>query len=260
MVRFDFKFLNLFILFSALSALLTSTPSIADKKTREVLNKVVINEIAWMGSEKSYRNEWIELYNSSPRSLSLEGWKIIALDGSPQIQLKGKILSKGFFLLERKSEQTIPEIKADVVYKGSLSNKGEHLKLIDDKNKLVDEVDCSSGWFAGDNKTKQTMERKNPFLSGNKKENWQTSKNPKGTPKAENSAGRKISFNENIKTQQEKTEQILLQQEKILPAKIKKAYPKNLNPVTVFLISLAISLFSGLVFFVIKRKLDLISK
>ncbi len=151
------------------------------------LSSVVINEVAWMGTETSVNDEWIELYNNSGSQINLDGWKLIAEDGTPEIDLKGEIPPKGFFLLERTDDETLPTIKADLIYKGSLSNKGEYLKLIDSEGKLIDEVNCASGWFEGDNKTKRTMERKNPSVSGSTPENWQTSENPGGTPKAENS-------------------------------------------------------------------------
>ncbi|MBZ9572869.1 lamin tail domain-containing protein [Patescibacteria group bacterium] len=144
---------------------------------------IVVNEIAWMGTETSYNDEWIELYNNST---SIEGWKLISRDGTPEIDLEGEIPSKGFFLLERTDDETVLDIEADLIYKGSLHNQGEYLKLIDNQGNIIDEIDCSEGWFAGDNKTKRTMARKNPLLSGNDSSNWQVSQNPGGTPKTEN--------------------------------------------------------------------------
>ncbi len=151
---------------------------------------IVINEIAWMGTENSHHNdEWVELYNNSSSDLELKGWRLLSKDGTPEVILENKIPGKGFFILERTDDTSLPEIKADLIYKGNLNNTGEHLKLINSEGKLVDEVDCSSGWFTGDNSTKQTMERKSLLLSGNNPESWQTSQNPGGTPKAENSTG-----------------------------------------------------------------------
>ncbi|MDI6882928.1 MAG: lamin tail domain-containing protein [Patescibacteria group bacterium] len=148
---------------------------------------VVINEIAWMGTETSYNDEWIELYNNSNSIVNLDGWKLITEDGALEINLKGEIPEKGFFILERTDDKTVLSIKADLIYKGGLNNKGEHLRLVDKDKKIIDEVNCAAGWFAGDNKTKQTMERKNSLVFGNSPENWQTSQNPGGTPKTENS-------------------------------------------------------------------------
>ena len=151
------------------------------------ISSVVVNEIAWMGTEASYSDEWIELYNNTDLAISLDGWSLKAVDGNPEINLTGTIPGKGFYLLERTDDTTIPSITADQIYTGALSNKGEYLRLFDGENNLIDEVNCSDGWFVGDNSTKQTMERKNPQLSGNNSGNWQNSQNPGGTPKARNS-------------------------------------------------------------------------
>jgi len=148
---------------------------------------VVINEIAWMGTKTSYNNEWIELYNNTDFSINLGSWVLKAVDGSPEINLAGEILAKSFYLLERTDDNTVPNVSADQIYTGALGNNGENLQLYDNSGNLIDSVNCSAGWFAGDNSTKQTMERKNPTLSGNSPENWQTSQNPGGTPKAKNS-------------------------------------------------------------------------
>lgn len=144
---------------------------------------VVISEIAWMGTEDSYNNEWIEIYNNTFLNLNLEGWELIAEDGSPAINLTGEILANDFFLLERSDEETVPGIEADLIYKGSLNNEGEKLKLLTPNETLIDEVDCSSGWFTGDNKEKRTMERITLTTDGNNPQNWQTSQLPGGTPK-----------------------------------------------------------------------------
>jgi hypothetical protein len=148
---------------------------------------VVINEIAWMGTEVSYNDEWIELYNNTNSLIDLGNWKLKAQDGTPEIKLTGSILQKGFFLLERADDETIQNITADQIYKGALGNSGENLELIDNSGNVIDEVDSSSGWFAGDNTTKQTMERQGPGRSGNDSDNWVTSQEPGGTPKTQNS-------------------------------------------------------------------------
>lgn len=148
---------------------------------------VVINEIAWMGTENSANDEWIELYNNTGSSINLEGWILKAGDGTPEINLTGTIRSKSFYLLERTDDDTVSGVSADLIYKGALKNNGEDLKLYDNSGNLIDEVNCEEGWFAGDNSTKRTMERIDPLISGNNPSSWQTSQNPGGTPKAQNS-------------------------------------------------------------------------
>jgi len=148
---------------------------------RIVFGTVLINEITWMGTEISANDEWIELYNDSDQPVDLGGWILEAADSVPIINLTGTISAKGYFLLERTDDTTVPTITADQIYTGALGNTGEHLKLKDNTNNVVDDLDLTGGWPAGDNTTKQTMER---TTTG-----WQTSLNPGGTPKAANSTG-----------------------------------------------------------------------
>lgn len=143
---------------------------------------VIINEIAWMGTKNSASDEWIELY--SDQEISLSGWTLEAEDGTPSIDLEGGIQTNGYFLLERTNDESVPDITADQIYTGALSNSGEYLKLKDSNNNTIEEINCSGGWFAGDNSTKQTMERMSS--------SWQISLNPEGTPRALNSGSEKL--------------------------------------------------------------------
>jgi hypothetical protein len=165
---------------------------------------VVVNEIAWMGTEVSYNDEWIELYNNTNSSLNLDGWALKANDGTPKINLGGTVPGNGFYLLERTDDNTLPTISADQIYTGALGNSGENLELYDNFGNLIDQVDSSSGWFSGDNSTKQTMERIGPKVPGNDASNWQTSQNPGGTPKAINSQQITINNEEEIKSEEPK--------------------------------------------------------
>ena len=153
----------------------------------QAADSVVINEIAWTGTTNSANDEWIELYNNTGNSINLDGWQLVAQDGTPKIKLSGVIPANGFYLLERTDDNTVPAISADKIYTGALGNNGENLELYDASGNLIDSANCASGWFAGDNKTKQTMERKNFQLVGSDPNNWQTSQNPGGTPKGKNS-------------------------------------------------------------------------
>ena len=142
---------------------------------------IVINEIAWMGTTVSSNDEWIELKNNVNQNINLDGWTLRAADGTPEIKLIGVISANGFYLMERTDDNTVLNIAADLIYKGALGNNGEDLWLYDGNNNLIDEVNGTEKWLAGDNTTKQTMEK---FLNG-----WRSSKDAKGTPKSENSTG-----------------------------------------------------------------------
>lgn len=151
-----------------------------------VFGNVIINEITWMGTEISANDEWIELYNNNAEAVDLTGWILEAVDGTPLINLSGSIPAGGYFLLERTNDESVPSIIADLIYGNdgsswALKNTGENLNLKDNTNNVIDDLDFASGWSAGDNTTKQTMERTAT--------DWQTSLNSGGTPKAPNSSG-----------------------------------------------------------------------
>jgi len=218
---------------------------------------VVINEIAWMGTENSQNDEWIELYNNSSSTIDLNEWKITTNDKTPNITLKNKIPSKGFFILERTDDTTLPNIKANLIYKGSLNNNGEYLKLIDADGKVIDGIDCSKEWFFGNNETKETMERKNTLINGNDLTNWQTSEEIGGTPNNNNSIGLKI---DNSKKEESITilspmEQDNQGKETAMPSKNKEETKKQ-NPFFSFLIALFIAVSSGTFVLFLKKKID----
>ncbi|WLD94271.1 phospholipase D-like domain-containing protein [Alkalihalobacillus sp. AL-G] len=133
--------------------------------------EVVINEAAWMGTNVSYNNEWIELYNPTGNPISLEGWTLSTADGTPSISLSGSIPAKDYYLLERTADSTVSAVTANQIYSGSLSNSGELLVLKDESGIEIDSVDQ---WYAGDNETKATMERIDPAISGTTATNWKT--------------------------------------------------------------------------------------
>lgn len=175
------------LLFSTLyPSFMTSAPTV---NAAEAPN-VVISEIAWMGTAKSYSDEWIELYNNSGSEIVLDGWQLNAADGAPAIALSGTIPAHSYFLLEKTDDQSVTEVQADLIYSGSLGNTAEHLKLIDATGAVIDEVDT---WYAGDNTKKATMERIDPGVYGLDSTNWATANasyaDGLGTPKAFNSTG-----------------------------------------------------------------------
>jgi len=155
-------------------------------------DKIVFNEIAWMGTQVSGNDEWIELKNLSSEPINLSGWQI--LDKNQDIKIffdeEDIIPPFGFYLLERSNDQTVPTIKADKIYTGNLSNENEQLYLFDNNCQLRDKI--VSPWPAGDNNSKRTMERNSLSIvpaATTQDLSWQTSYQPGGTPKAENSKG-----------------------------------------------------------------------
>lgn len=129
-----------------------------------VWGAVLINEIAWMGTAVSANDEWIELYNNGTEDVGISGWRLKAFDGQPDILIDDAcanetIIAGGYFLLERTDDDSVSGIAAGCIYTGALSNTSEHLQLFDASGSLVDSVNATSGWLAGDNITKETMQK-----------------------------------------------------------------------------------------------------
>jgi hypothetical protein len=85
------------------------------------------------------------------------------------------IASGGLALLSRNDSTT------GISYSGTLANVGDVLAIVDAQCNVSDILDASSGWPAGNNVTKQTLERDADGIG------WHTSVLPGGTPGAENS-------------------------------------------------------------------------
>lgn len=160
---------------------------------------VIINEIAWAGTKANHFDEWLELFINS--TTTLDGWKILGSKNGTttlEISLSGFASSSNYILIERTDENTVSDISADFFFSGGLDNDGMKLEIYNSNDVLIDAVDCFSGWFAGDNSTKRTMERINPS-SGSSSDNWAGNNlimrngldadgnQINGTPKAENS-------------------------------------------------------------------------
>ncbi|MCX6779468.1 MAG: hypothetical protein NTU97_04580, partial [Candidatus Magasanikbacteria bacterium] len=69
---------------------------------------------------------------------------------------------------------TVTSHQANLIYKGSFFDGGEKLTLKNSTGVIIDEVSCTSKWFAGRNAyNKETMERKSAEVSGSESGNWQ---------------------------------------------------------------------------------------
>jgi hypothetical protein len=141
-------------------------------KASALTSQPIINEVAWMGTTVDANDEWMELHNPTANAINLTGWKLKAIDGTPSISLSGMIDPGGFYLVERTDDNSVPGIKANLIYTGALSNTGETLQLVDPQNNVQDTI---TAWHAGEVTSRATMERKDASLSGDDPANWITS-------------------------------------------------------------------------------------
>jgi hypothetical protein len=155
------------------------------------LSPIVINEIAWMGTQFSSSDEWIELKNISANDVSLNSWQLLDKDNQIKVIFDASdvVPANGFYLLERTDDSSVPGMSLNKKYSGALSDTDESLRLFNSGCELVDEAKAEENWPAGDKDNRKTMERSGN-LSG-----WHTyslltpddDSGLFGTPKRENS-------------------------------------------------------------------------
>ena len=187
--------------------------SATSTQTVSIFNSaVVINEVAWAGTQGHSSDEWIELYNNTDYDIPFDNWILEAEDGAPYIPLSGVIKAKDYYLIERSDDETVSDIKADLIapFSGAgsgsgLSNAGETLILSYKKEgeatTTIDKMPDTNplGWHGGSASSYQTMERIDSLIVGIDTENWGTNNglmingknvdgnNITGTPKSKNS-------------------------------------------------------------------------
>lgn len=124
---------------------------------------VVINEVAWAGTQQSMFDEWIELYSSSAVPIDLTGWRIEAADGDPSILISGVSIggASGNYLVLKRGSQNILNVPGVVYSSSLLDDNGETLYLLDDLSNVIDTVNGDGGgWPAGISALpKNSMER-----------------------------------------------------------------------------------------------------
>lgn len=133
-------------------------------KTSTCYADILVTEINWMGSSESQFAEWVEFYNTGDQDINMAGWKLYEAGGDTLVFTFTKIIpSKGYLLLERSTTSSPDPISGVSDESGSfggsgLSNSGEYLVLKDSSNTIIQNLDFSGGWPAGDSDTKKTMQ------------------------------------------------------------------------------------------------------
>ncbi|MCK4459185.1 MAG: lamin tail domain-containing protein [Methanosarcinales archaeon] len=167
------------------------TPRTRQHQHDPMLWDVVISEVMWD------EDEYLELYNTLDRTISIENWTITrgggAVNDSIEVTLKhGAIIpSHGYYLIADKDAVTC---EPDQITNLTLKNSGEVLQLFNGfppVSKRIDVVNRVGNWFAGKNDdVGQSMERIS-LENGANPDNWYTSLGYEcgriGTPGKENS-------------------------------------------------------------------------
>lgn len=185
------------IAYDASSTAATST----EQSAVAFLHPVVINEVAWAGTQVSSDDQWIELKNRTPYAIDASRFVLYAADGGAQyIQLSGTIPGydssqyphAGFYLIERGS-QVLNSISPNLIAQfDPLSASGEELILASAGSgtttlDATPTVALCSGWCGGAasavigsstqegiSPNTRSMERLNATTSGAVASNWGT--------------------------------------------------------------------------------------
>ncbi len=160
-----------------------------------VPRRLILNEIAWMGSSiaagetasQAADREWIELKNISDSEINLDGWRVMDVAENIKITFgSGDKIAPGALYLLSRNGSPVNGLAVDKTYTGVLPNSGDKLVILDASCTVSDVLDASAKWPGGSNATKQTLERTSGL-------GWQTSMEAGGTPRVENSAGAPLS-------------------------------------------------------------------
>lgn len=154
--------------------------------TSYLKNDLVVNEI--MFDPLTSGCEWIEFFNPTSKNLNLSGWKVNIssdvcnlFDTCNYIIYPGQylVLAKDTTLFNRFPGLRIPDPSRKIIYNESLSlsNSGEMLRVSDVLNNLIDSVCYNHAWHNSNlpDTKGYSLERINPLLNSNDRNNWNSS-------------------------------------------------------------------------------------
>lgn len=143
-----------------------------------VSDAVVINEIFYK-SRSGSAEQWLELYNKSGADVNIGGWKFsdgvsYAFPANTIIPTNGYLIITGDMPSFSAAHPGVPAMGP---WSGSLSGKGELLRLRDANDNVADEVPYFDGgrWPSYADGTGCSLELKDPFADNSKAESWSES-------------------------------------------------------------------------------------
>ena len=140
---------------------------------------VIINEI--MYDPDSPEPEWVELYNRGELSVNLQDWIVHdASNGRPKIP--EYLLRPDTYVVitsDTESLQGFREVPSSLLETDlpALNNNGDDVVLRNQSGTVIDSLRYAKDW-GGDGG--RSLERKLPTLPSDKKESWETSRDPSG--------------------------------------------------------------------------------
>ncbi len=142
---------------------------------------VVFNEVQYNPAGASETGEWIELFNQMGIISDISGWRI---EGIGYTIPDGTIIDPGGYLVIAKS----PGAGQLGPFSGSIDNSGERLRLYNQSERLMDELDFGDDgrWPAAADGSGATLAKRAPYTANKPPEDWSASAQVGGTPGGEN--------------------------------------------------------------------------
>lgn len=140
-------------------------------------------------------HEWIELTNLSQQKIDLSRWKIEINNRKHQLNPPPKNGGQGSIIIQPNQYFIITDNAKTFLsdhqnYQGtvidssfSLTNKSGEIKILDQSEKIIDQIQYSSSW--GGNGNGKTLEKIN-LNQGNDQQNWTESQKSGGSPDQKN--------------------------------------------------------------------------
>ncbi len=156
---------------------------------RIVLDSTVVFSEIMYNPRADQDLEWFELHNEMAVNMDLSGWRV---DGVDFTFPEGTVLLAGDYLVIAKSPTELEAANgignALGPYPGQLSNGGETLRLINNSDRIMDEVDYGDDgpWPVGPDGSGSTLAKMHPDGGSASATNWATSAQTGGTPGARN--------------------------------------------------------------------------
>ena len=140
-------------------------------------DSIVINEVAWMGTQAQANDEWVELYNKTNYDIDLSGWTLESRNKRFLVPLENVIPAHGYFLLERTASTTTDQ-EEGIVYssnKGVLIDSGHDANLyLKNGTTTIDAIDFGYWPFASQKEERRSLERVSAYATSTLAANWKT--------------------------------------------------------------------------------------
>ncbi len=183
---------------------LTAIFSTASSTDTNIYIPLVINEIMYHPKDNE-EDEWIEIYNPNPTSIDIGLWQIkdSGADNLFEIASETTINAKGFYIICRDLQQfksKYPDITnvrgnfGDAPFGFKLSNKDDHILLINNKGNIEDQVNYtdSNPWNPLADGSGASLQLINYNLDNNDASNWDTNLENPSTPGTSNNTNTSI--------------------------------------------------------------------